>query len=304
MTYHVIEPPIDASGKNVSGDDDLIYNIRILYPKMPRNSRRIASYFLAHPNEVMRNSITSLAQKVGTNPSTITRFCQTIGYAGFSEFRYRFELSFRKASEGEDEPRPEDSVDEIKQKLRSSYSHVFEQSIMQVDSTALERAVRLILDAKNNHNKIYIFGHGGSGYSAQLAQMFFLQIGISSYAHINPPVAAVAAAQMSPGDVALCLSSSGNAVSTVDAMKRAKARRASVIAITSEPGSLLAKGADVRLYYSSSARSDVRYFHLLKLSEIAVIGLLQLCVMMRGGHSISQNINTYTEAVFSTKYVY
>ena len=134
--------------------------------------------------------------------------------------------------------------------------------------------------------------------------MFFLQIGISSYAYTNPPVAAVAAAQMSPGDVAICLSSSGNAVSTVDAMKRAKACRASVIAITSEPGSLLAKGADVRLYYSSSTRSDMRYFHLLKLSEIAVIGLLQLCVMMKGGDSVTQNINTYTEAFFSTKYVY
>lgn len=286
------------------GEDNLIYHIQILYPKMPRSSKRITSYFLEHPDEVVRLSITSLAKKIGTNPSNITRFCQSVGYEGFSEFRYRFELAFRKLGEEEVSLSGKDSIDEIKQKLRSSYSQVFEQSIMQVSSAALERAVRLILDAGASRSRIYIFGHGGSSYSAQLAQMLFLQIGISSFAHTNPPVAAAAAAQMSAGDVALCLSSSGNAVSTVDAMRKAKARRASVIAVTSEPNSILARESDVQLYYSRSSRSDVRFFHLLKLSEMAVIGLLQLCVMLKGDSSMRQNINTYMDAFFSPQYVY
>lgn len=41
-----------------------------------------------NPDLILRGSITSLAKDYQVSQSTITRFCQKIGYDGFNEFKF------------------------------------------------------------------------------------------------------------------------------------------------------------------------------------------------------------------------
>ncbi|EQM95778.1 hypothetical protein MBAG_03513, partial [Coprobacillus sp. D7] len=41
-----------------------------------------------NPDLILRGSITTLSKDYGVSQSTITRFCQKIGYEGFNDFKF------------------------------------------------------------------------------------------------------------------------------------------------------------------------------------------------------------------------
>ena len=53
-----------------------------------------------NPDLILRGSITSLAKDYQVSQSTITRFCQKIGYDGFNEFKFDV---FRSEKQGRQE---------------------------------------------------------------------------------------------------------------------------------------------------------------------------------------------------------
>ena len=56
--------------------------IRAALPQMPGAMAKIGTLLLADPSLPLRLSITELAERAGTSPPTVTRFCRAIGYAG------------------------------------------------------------------------------------------------------------------------------------------------------------------------------------------------------------------------------
>lgn len=290
------------SGEETSGEDseDLLFRIQSIYPRMSKGFKKISTYLLSDPDKFTRYSISQLAQKIGTHPSTITRYCQSLGFSGFAEFKYRVEQSRYRPEGGSQNIHPGDSVSGIKRKMRDSYVRMMDNTIMNLDECMLERAAILITGS----NKIYFFGHGGSSYTSQFAEMLFMQIGVPSYAFTNPPLAATAATLLGKGDLAVSFSSSGNAVLAVDALKTARERGASTLGVTGNAASSLASYSDVLLCYSAVPKGDMRYFHLMKTAEMAVLGILQLCVLMKNCNQLSSQLSVYKDAFFGKDYVY
>lgn len=295
-------PLLPLSGENQG--ENLLYNIQILYPKMSKSFKQISSYLLSNPTDITRYSITKLAQKIKTNPSNITRYCQALGYSGFTEFKYRFELSYRTLSEKPANFQLTDPVPIVTQKLRLICNSVFDDALLHIDYDVLECAVTTIMAASAADRRICIFGTGGSNYSAQLAEMMFIQAGIICSSYSNAQLAITAMTQLRQGDVALFLSSSGNAVSSVDCMRKAKAAGATIISITCDANSLLAKNSDIKIVYPSDIRNDIRLFFLLKISELALLGLIQLCIMLRSTSNNSQVLANTHETFFNLRNVY
>lgn len=283
---------------------DLLFNIQYLYPKMPKTFRKISDYLLSHPMDAERYSITQLAGKIGTNASNITRYCQAFGYSGFAEFKYRFGLSYKNLEQNLVDFQADDSVTAISRKLCKLYAGVFDDALLHLNPDVVESAVTAIYNASVANRRICLFGTGGSSYSAQMAELMFMQAGINCTAYIIPQLAVTAMAQLQHGDVAVFLSSSGNAVTTIDCMRRAKEAGATTIGITCDSRSLLGKGADIKLCYPCGIKNDIRLFPMLKISELSVISMIQLCVMLRGlSHDSRLLVNTH-ESFFNAKNVY
>lgn len=281
-----------------SKETDMVYRLHTLLPHMPKTAKKISIYIINNPQKFLESSISQLAAKIGVSASAITRYSQYMGFSGFSELKYRFEVSYNTSYTGA--INAEDDLDALKSKMTNNYKRAFEDTITHLDNKTLSKATDYITSAK----KIFIFGHGGSCHVAQLAEMLFAQMGIECHAYGNAPLASAASTLLGTGDLAIGLSSSGNAKLTVDALRKAKNNGATTIAITANANSFLAQESDVALTYLVHTKDDLRYFHLLKQAELAVIGTLQLCVFQKNQQKMVENLKIFKDSFFGKLYVY
>jgi DNA-binding MurR/RpiR family transcriptional regulator len=56
----------------------------------PKRLRQVAIFLWQHPSDVALGTISQVARKAGVQPSTLVRFAQMFGYAGFSDFQELF----------------------------------------------------------------------------------------------------------------------------------------------------------------------------------------------------------------------
>lgn len=67
--------------------DALRKRMDALAPDLPKRLRQCAEWTLAHPERVAVSTVAQAAAAAGVPPSAFVRFCQTLGYAGFSELQ-------------------------------------------------------------------------------------------------------------------------------------------------------------------------------------------------------------------------
>lgn len=70
--------------------DDLIEQLARPGNNLPRRLRQFADYLLAHSNEIAFSTIADLSEKADVQPSAIMRFCQVMGFAGYSDMQKLF----------------------------------------------------------------------------------------------------------------------------------------------------------------------------------------------------------------------
>lgn len=63
----------------------------------PKRLRQVAIFLWQHPGEVALGTISQVAGRAGVQPSTLVRFAQIFGYAGFSDFQGLFKEHLKGA---------------------------------------------------------------------------------------------------------------------------------------------------------------------------------------------------------------
>src|SRR3954462_8359503 len=61
--------------------------IRAALPQMPGTMAKIGTLLLEDPSLPLRLSITEIAERAGTAPAPVTRFCRAIDYSGYPALR-------------------------------------------------------------------------------------------------------------------------------------------------------------------------------------------------------------------------
>lgn len=77
-----------------------IASIKNHYNSLTRTERSIADYVLVNSGQMTEMNVAQLAQASGAAGSAVIRFCKSVGYSGFSQFRLALakELAARPAS--------------------------------------------------------------------------------------------------------------------------------------------------------------------------------------------------------------
>ena len=65
------------------------------HEKLPKRLRQVARFALDHPDDVALGTVTEVARGAGVQPSTLVRFAQTMGFAGFSDLQQIFRTRLR-----------------------------------------------------------------------------------------------------------------------------------------------------------------------------------------------------------------
>ncbi len=210
--------------------------------------RQIGDFILSHPDEVLRLSSASLAEKTGRSQSSVVKFAQKLGFSGYQDMK--FAVSKAKASEWRAPGalhasiELDDSQTTIAQKLLSSKMHAMQQTLAANDESAIARALE-ITDAAQ---RIHVAGVGASSlvardfcYKLQKLGRYALH---DSDSHVQ--MANVSAAR--PGDVLFALSYSGASIETVRIAELARKRSVTVISLTGPKPNATARVADLNLY--------------------------------------------------------
>ena len=115
-----------------------------------------------NPDLILRGSITSLAKDYQVSQSTITRFCQKIGYDGFNEFKFDVFRSGKQGNTSKDDLSTLDAYIKLIEILKSS-----------IDYEKLNQFANDIVKA----NSIIILGMHKSALPAKLLQFNLFKYG-------------------------------------------------------------------------------------------------------------------------------
>lgn len=260
---------------------------------MSKAEKIIADCLLTDKMLFVSCSITLLARKLKVSPASITRFCQKLNYSGFSELKYNIANNALVPLEKEEKLSTKDSVGNIINKLIYLNQTAILDSLIHLNQDLINAAAKAICSAKTVH----IYAEGGPGSTANYTYQLFLKIGIPCNHFTDTQLAMIAAMQLKPKDVVICISRTGQSQNMMRAVNLAKTGKVTIIGITASTESNLVDLSDILIRYSSRIENDLRYLHIARICELSVVGVLFTAIVNLVPEQIAQNASNSAKAL-------
>lgn len=234
--------------------------------------KKLADYIASHPHDVVRMSITDLAEHSGTSTATISRFCKMMLFAGFAEFKMKLAAELAQAPAGQtyQDIVAGNPLQRIVEAIRTNHVRSITDTTRLLDMPKLEAAVRALRNAR----QIDLYGVATSGLVAQDFYQKLIRIGKRATAFSDPHMQITSAAGLTAEDVAIGISYSGETPETIDAIRCAKENGAVTISLTKYGSSTLASLTDIPLFASSLEEGMRRGDLASRIAQLHVVDIL------------------------------
>lgn len=243
-----------------------------------RSQKAIARYIIDHLEEVGYLSAEELGQKANTSSSTVVRFAQSLGFAGYPELQkaardeYRLGATTRPVVH-EDQLGFSIEEDILTRSLKTDAVSL-EETISKNTLERFNRAVQMLAEAHD----VLAIGMNEASVVADRAAYVLELLGIPCIAVSNESEANVARlSRLSPGDVLLAVGFRRAHSVTVAFAEKASEQGADVIIITDNSLSELAGKGSVTLY----ADIDSTFFAHSVVGAIGLVGALSAAIYSR-----------------------
>ena len=278
----------------------MLLEIHNRYDELTDAERKIADTVLAAPQNAVKMTVKELAQQAGTVPSAVVRFCKSIGAKGFSDFKLRLssQLGGRVSSFGMLPVREGDPSQQVFSNVFASGINTLQDTLSMIDFSQVDAIVRLLQQA----TRVVFFGVGTSSVIAMDAQYRFAQLGIATSACTDILFMNVTAANLKPGDVAVCISHSGSTKATVDAMRRAKKAGATTVSISSFAHSRLATESDYKLIAFSDDKNYPVEAVSARIAHVCILDALMMSLATQNYEMLQKHIEERNEVLKEIRY--
>lgn len=212
---------------------NILDTIGALYNSLTKTEKKIASTILSSPHLLSQYSLAEIAEQFDVGEATFIRFCRTLGFKGFTDFKLQLsiELATKERQPNsllESDITKSDDAQHIAEKLHNSLNNVITETINLLDIHQLEQVVSALREAK----RIFLFGVGSSGVTAEDTKHKLMRIGLQVDATVNNHFMYMQAALMNSDDVVIGISHSGYSKETTQALSIAKKNGATTVALT------------------------------------------------------------------------
>lgn len=270
---------------------DCRFKLKELMNSLTSKEQILAQFIIDFPSDVIQMSINELAQSCGTSISTVVRLCKSAGYDGYKtlcrELSVDLVQSQSLSSDDYGDVQPGDSVDSIKNTVCANDIRAIENTLSVLKSDELEKAVAAIAGAK----RVDFYGVAVSGYVAMDACNKFVRINKLSMSTADPHQQILNASLLSPSDVAVLISYSGNTKDILETAEAVKQSGSVLISLTKYSKNPLAKMADICLY-SSSAEALIRSGPTgSRIGQLTVIDVLYTAVASREYNRVKASLD-------------
>lgn len=218
--------------------------IRGYYPSFTPSEKKVADFFLEDHPGIIRMTLADVAAESGVSDASVLRFCRSMGYKRWLEFKIDLTRSLPRPSEQLlDEVNEKDSPGILAKKVFQNSIQAIMDTRAVLDEEQFERAITLISGAE----RILIVGVGTSGPIAHEMYNRFFRLGLDCKVQTDSYLQMMESALLSPRDLMIVISQTGDSTDPLKTTAFAKTQGCSVIVITGNSGSKLTRYADVVL---------------------------------------------------------
>ena len=257
----------------------LLDSLRTQLDTLSKSERKVALAVLKDPKLAVAENITALARNAQVSEPTVVRFCRTIGYDGWQEFKLKLAQALALALPGANEsPAQDDLAADLVNKICSRSINTLLDLRNNLPADAIQRA----LDILAISNKIEFYGQGSSGMVAADAQHKFFRSGVPTVAYSDPHIHSISATLLQKGDTVVAISQRGNSAALLRSVQLARRTEADVIALTPS-GSPLAEMATLLVPIDLSFNTDPYTPISARLAHLVVIDILAVGLALKRG---------------------
>ncbi|WP_054025672.1 MurR/RpiR family transcriptional regulator [Bacillus sp. FJAT-28004] len=225
---------------------NIFTTIHSKYNNLTNTEKKVADYVLDNSESVVYMSITDLADSCGVGESSVFRFCRSLSYKGYQDFKIALAHSITVENEIPqltDKVLMNDTIEQVSSKVLSSNISALNETYHLIDNEKMNQAIEHLLQAE----RVIFFGVGSSLMTAMEAKIKFMRIINKTECSIDSHLQMMSAALMTKRDVAVVISYSGSTKDTIEVAKKAKESGATVISITRFVKSPLTSYSDLTL---------------------------------------------------------
>jgi RpiR family carbohydrate utilization transcriptional regulator len=257
----------------------LLAQIEAARDDLSRSEARVADYVLNSPHTVLELSIEALSKAAQVSEPTVARFCKSVGFSGWKEFKIQVARSLGGGMPVvHQDVRADDPVGVAAAKVVDRSVNALVSLRDRLDNGLLKSAVAILTRA----TRIEFYGQGSSGIVALDAQHKFFRLGIPTVAYSDPHVHAMSAALLGRTDVVVAISAGGRTLDLIRSVEIARAAGAQVIGITTG-GSPLTRHCTLTL--ATDVQDDLTLYASMtsRLVHLAIIDILAVLVALERG---------------------
>ena len=196
---------------------DIIERIRIHYKKMTNTERVIADFFLIN-TEKMEFTAKAMAARLHVSEPAMTRFSKKIGFSGYREFQYLYEINFQVI---------QCDKEELIRRIIDTYQNI----LLHFDGGITGQVTRFC-ESLSKADRIYIFALGSSACAALEFKLRFMRLGLLVELIDNPHMMQMQAVLTRPEDLVIGMSISGETEAVLDALRMAEYHHTETVFIT------------------------------------------------------------------------
>ena len=264
--------------------EGVLVRLRTRLPEFTGALQRVAEQVLVDPAGAARASIVELAERSGTSPATVTRFCRALGFEGYADLRLGIAGDTGRAARSAGwsvdigrEIQPTDPLDRVLQQIMAADTRAMHDTAALLDLREIQRAADAIAAAR----RVDMYGASGSALVGAEMQFCLHRIGVAAWAWTDVHNGLASSALLRPGDVALGISHSGQTRETIEMIAEAGSHGATTVALTSFPRSPLADVADIVLLTATQATTFRPDALSARHPQLVVLDLLYIAVAQR-----------------------
>lgn len=203
------------------------------YDDLADAEKVVADYILGHSAGAGLLSATQIAQLSGTSNATVSRFCRSIGYESFVQFRYALSTS----AATDDSMGTDDSPSNFPFYYSKAKSQELADTAAQLSYELMMAAHDLLVQA----DAVYVVGWGPSLWLAQDTAAKFRVAGLRSFADLSEGGVLHNASRLTSRDVLFVVSASEEPEILYEACEAARVAGAGIVTVASRPSARLSE---------------------------------------------------------------
>ncbi len=245
--------------------------INNLYASLSKSEKKVAEYIQEHMDEAVLLSLQGVAKKCKTSDPTVLRFCRSLGYNGFSDFKVSLvpEL-LRNGKNVYTDLNSNDETKNVKNVFKKNLSIQTDATLDNADIKELSKISRKIFSA----NRVVVIGLGGSAGVAQIFCDSLGSLGIFSTYFNDRSIIQHISTILKPKDILIGISHSGETEEVVAAIRKAKDIGATTVGVTNSVHSSLAKSTKIPLITGVPANMMGSYSCQARISQLVILELV------------------------------